>query len=180
MKKIMIALAVVAFAAVAQAASLNWSITAKVVTESPTGSATTGRASFYTALVFMSSDAAAVDSALAAGDFSALSGLAVSTVQAAKAGGFSGTVADLTGSSATIFTVVFDTQASGDALNTAKYYLKSEAVTQNTYSGTDAATTANFDSSFGKSSWTAVAPEPTSGMLMLVGLAGLALRRRRA
>ena len=28
--------------------------------------------------------------------------------------------------------------------------------------------------------WTAVAPEPTSGLLMLVGLAGLALRRRRA
>ena len=180
MKKIMIAMAVVAFAAVAQAASLNWSITAKVVTESPTGSATAGRASFYTALVFMSSDAAAVDTALAAGDFSALSGLAVSTVQAAKAGGFSGTVADLTGSSATIFTVVFDTQAAGDALDTAKYYLKSEAVTQNTYSGTDAATTANFDSSFGKSSWTAVAPEPTSGLLMLVGLGALALRRRRA
>lgn len=28
--------------------------------------------------------------------------------------------------------------------------------------------------------WTAVVPEPTSGLLMLVGLAGLALRRRRA
>ena len=180
MKKIMIALAVVAFAAVAQAASLNWSITAKVVTESPTGSATTGRASFYTALVFMSSDAAAVDSALAAGDFSALSGLAVNSYQAAKAGSFGGTVADLTGSSATIFTVVFDTQAAGDALNTAKNYIKSETVTQNTYSGTDIPTTANFDSSFAKSSWTAVVPEPTSGLLMLVGLAGLALRRRRA
>jgi hypothetical protein len=126
------------------------------------------------------SDAAAVDTALAAGDFSALSGLAVSTVQAAKAGGFSGTVADLTGSSATIFTVVFDTQAAGDALNTAKNYIKSETVTQNTYSGTDIPTTANFDSSFAKSSWTAVAPEPTSGLLMLVGLGALALRRRRA
>ena len=179
MKKVMIAMAVVAFAAVAQAASLNWSITAKVVTESPTGSATAGRASFYTALVFMSSDAAAVDSALAAGDFSALSGLAVNSYQAAKAGSFGGTVADLTGSSATIFTVVFDTQASGDALNTAKYYLKSEAVTQNTYSGTDAATTANFDSSFAKSSWTAVVPEPTSGLLLLLGVAGLALRRKQ-
>lgn len=34
---------------------------------------------------------------------------------------------------------------------------------------------------FLNSSWQAVAvPEPTSGLLMLVGLAGLALRRRRA
>ena len=34
---------------------------------------------------------------------------------------------------------------------------------------------------FAGQSWTAVAvPEPTSGLLMLVGLAGLALRRRRA
>ena len=29
-------------------------------------------------------------------------------------------------------------------------------------------------------SWTASVPEPTSGLLMLIGLAGLALRRRRA
>jgi hypothetical protein len=28
-------------------------------------------------------------------------------------------------------------------------------------------------------SWTAMAPEPTSGLLLLIGCAGLALRRRR-
>lgn len=179
MKKIMIAMAVVALAAVAQAASLDWSVTGKIVTESPTGSATAGRASYYTALVFMSSDSAAVDTALAAGDFTALSGLAVDTFQAGKAGSFGGTVSDLSGSSATIFTVVFDTQASGDALDTATYYLKSATVTQTTYSGTDIPTTANFDTSFTGSSWTAI-PEPTSGLLMLVGLGALALRRKRA
>ena len=37
---------------------------------------------------------------------------------------------------------------------------------------------ANIGTSVG--SWTAAVPEPTSGLLMLVGLAGLALRRRRA
>ena len=33
---------------------------------------------------------------------------------------------------------------------------------------------------FLNSSWHVAVPEPTSGLLMLVGLAGLALRRRRA
>lgn len=32
----------------------------------------------------------------------------------------------------------------------------------------------------GSADWTAVAPEPTSGLLLLIGVAGLALRRRRA
>ena len=37
------------------------------------------------------------------------------------------------------------------------------------------------DSSKGSTAWTAAAvPEPTSGLLMLLGMAGLALRRRRA
>lgn len=33
---------------------------------------------------------------------------------------------------------------------------------------------------FGSAGWYSVAPEPTSGLLMLLGMAGLALRRRRA
>ena len=32
----------------------------------------------------------------------------------------------------------------------------------------------------GAAGWTSVAPEPTSGLLLLIGVAGLALRRRRA
>ena len=58
-------------------------------------------------------------------------------------------------------------------------------LTSNTITGTFEANTIGdiqFESA-GATSWTASAaavPEPTSGLLMLVGLAGLALRRRRA
>ena len=37
----------------------------------------------------------------------------------------------------------------------------------------------NFSTAISNASWSAV-PEPTSGLLMLLGMAGLALRRRRA
>lgn len=179
MKKIMIALTVVAFAAIAQAASLNWAITSKIVTESPAGSASAGRASYYTALVFMESDLAAVNSALEAKDFDGLQDLAVSSYQASKTGAFSGAISDLTGTSASIFTVIFDTQAAGDTIDTAQNYIMSEVVTANTYSGTDAPTTASFDAAFGESKYQAI-PEPTSGLLLLLGVAGLALKRKRA
>ena len=179
MKKIMVAMAVVAFATVAQAAALNWAIAGKVVTESPAGSASAGRASYYTALVFAESDMAAVNTALEAKDYAKLQDLSLSSAQAAKSGAFAGTISDLTGSTASIFTVIFDTQAAGDAISTAQNYIMSEVVTANTYSGTDAATTASFDAAFGESKYQAI-PEPTSGLLLLLGVAGLALKRKRA
>ena len=61
-----------------------------------------------------------------------------------------------------------------------------EAVSMTTRANGDSnstATTAELkptSASFSGATWTAVAPEPTSGLLMLVGLGALALRRRRA
>ena len=37
-----------------------------------------------------------------------------------------------------------------------------------------------YTGAVGSAGWTQVAPEPTSGLLLLIGVAGLALRRRRA
>ena len=183
MKKLMIAVLAVATAVVANAASVNWSMSNGVLAPSPDGSQSSGRCSYYTMLIFTDSQASAVDAAIAAGNFTSLSTLAVSTSQAAKAGGFTGAVNGLTGASATLFAVVFDTYSTTEGIADAGYYYKTGTVTQNTFdpTGSDPATTAVFTSTQMTGTWTATAvPEPTSGLMLLLGMAGLALRRRRA
>jgi len=181
MKKLMIAVLAVATAVVANAASVNWSMSNGVLTPSPDGSQSAGRCSYYTMLIFTDSQASAVNAAIAKGNFTSLSTLAVSTSQAAKAGGFTGVVNGLTGSSATLFAVVFDTYSSTETIANAGYYYKTGTVTQNTFdpTGSDPATTAVFTATQMTGKWTAV-PEPTSGLMLLLGMAGLALKRKRA
>ena len=184
MKKILVAVIAIASAFAVNAASVNWLMSNGVLSPSPDGSATSGRCSYYTMLVFTADQATEVDSAIAAGNFTTLSTIAVSSYQAGKAGTFSGAVDNLTGTSASLFAVVFDTYSSTETIADAGYYYKTGTVTQDTYdpSGSDPATTANFTATQMTGTWTSTAaiPEPTSGLLMLLGMAGLALRRRRA
>jgi len=183
MKKLIVAALAIASAVVVNAASVNWSMANGVLAPSPDGSASSGRASYYTMLIFTDSQASAVDSAIAAGNFTSLGTLAKSTYQAAKAGTFGGTVSGLTGTSATLFAVVFDTYSTTETIADAGYYHKTGTVTQNTFdpTGSDPATTAVFTSTQMTGTWTATSvPEPTSGVMLLLGMAGLALRRRRA
>lgn len=181
MKKMLIGCCAAVLAVAANAASVNWSMANGVLTPSPDGSAMTGRASYYTMLVFNNEDAAAVQAALSGAtiDYATLSSTAVSSYQAGKAGSFAGVVNDLTGSSATLFALIFDT-ANGETIDKAGYYYKTETVTQNTYdpTGSDPATMASFTSDQMTGTWQAV-PEPTSGLLLLLGVAGLALRRKQ-
>ena len=184
MKKLIIGVFAVAAAIVANAASVDWSLANGVLSPSPDGSSTSGRCSYYTMLVFTDSQAEAVNTAIAAGNFASLSTLAQSSYVAGKAGSFSGTVTDLTGTSATLFAVVFDTYSTTETIADAGYYYKTGTITQSTYdpTGSDPATKAVFTATQMTGTWTSTAavPEPTSGLLMLLGMAGLALRRRRA
>lgn len=183
MKKLIIAALAVASAIAVNAASVNWSMANGVLSPSPDGTQSSGRASYYTMLIFTDSQAGDVNAAIAANNFASLGTMAVSTYQAGKAGSFSGVVNGLTGSSATLFAVVFDTYSSTETIADAGYYYKTGTVTQSTFdpTGSDPATTAVFTATQMTGTWTATSvPEPTSGLMLLLGMAGLALRRKRA
>lgn len=172
MKKMMIALAVIAIAGMTQAASFKWS-TSALYAPNADGSVSTTVASEATgtwlATVTLYSDAGCTS------PIAGVTGNSSSTVNA-----MSNAIGDTFGGA----TFAFD--------NTTMYYAVLD-LTYTTAAGTQTLTTdvvstklkttgntsLNFSTAISNASWSAV-PEPTSGLLMLLGMAGLALRRRRA
>ena len=189
MKKLIIVAAVALTAALTQAASVSWSVSG--LKDSEGNSLTSGAGYVFTTKGSNATTIDAVTTALAGltsasalqtwlqsnalaalkGDVSSTSLISVSGVDLATSG-----VPEKT-SSTSLFAVIVDDDSFGEGV---KYAVTGEsnkvktpaASTTNvaTFNLTAPATTA----------WTAVAPEPTSGLLMLVGLGALALRRRRA
>lgn len=183
MKKIMIAIGAIAIAAYSQAASVRWNVTG--VSADPAGTAYTGYKLYLCDASVYTASALAAD--LAAGNFDALStsGFVQATATTVQQGTSAAakistlyTGGDYTaGNSYTFYTLVLN--AEGDA---ATYFSISADVTQTApTAGTMNMAFTNL-SSGAQTAWTATTavPEPTSGLLMLLGMAGLALRRRRA
>ena len=81
-----------------------------------------------------------------------------------------------------LYAVVFDTTTVTDASNYFVTSMNSKAkAIANSTSNTEFALGSQLTASQSAASWTAVAaPEPTSGLLLLLGMAGLALKRKRA
>jgi len=188
MKKIMIAAVAIAFAAVAHAAAFNWS-------SSGTNSAKT----------FYGPDGATT---LASGTVvylldSGISGNSQSDIVEGFRGGK--TIADFT----TVTSTTLDSNSRltakefsyGSAGNDYNFYMvivsgdnvfvsadkgaygQASDTVNVLFTGIKGATqTLNADGAYASAGWysTAAVPEPTSGLLMLLGMAGLALRRRRA
>ena len=173
MKKIIIGVCAVMLGIAAQAATVNWSSNA--IQSSPDNAVAAG----WLVEIYSSSVVYDYEAAMA-GDIAAwASGSTVAAGQTFRATG-SGVQSD--GTTASYYAVVYDASSIAGAKN----YIVSDLVTVTTaandatanlaFGAMNASTAAN---KFLNSSWTAV-PEPTSGLLMLVGLAGLALRRKRA
>ena len=196
MKKIMIACVAVAMAAVAQAATVNWTIMNVYSPSDSTAKVATGSMSAWLFVTANTTDVttiptttmAAVQAVLDSGDLTGLASLsAANAVNTTAAGSIAGATG-LTGFSSgslTAFAVVVDSATLADAEN---YFLVSggETKTATFTSATGAKPLAWGDQTSytqGAGKWTSVAtdvPEPTSGLLLLLGMAGLALRRKVA
>lgn len=200
MKKLVFMLAAVAAVACANAATVSWTITG--VTENST-SLTQG----HTYMFFADSASAAATQMAALVDLAG-SGVAAFTTamgasawndtkKATAAGTFSiGTSAAMGGYTLPTneslglsgntkyyaYAVIFDTETITDASH---YIVAQGTATTSGFSTKDSSTTQTAAAMFGSQSartWYEVSniPEPTTGLLVLLGVAGLALRRRRA
>ena len=175
MKKIIIGVCAVMLGIAAQAATVNWS--ANAIQSSPDNAVAAG----WLVQIYSSDVVYSYEAANAGTIATWASGSTVAAGTTFRATG-SGSQAD--GSTVSYYAVVYDASTVAGAKN----YIVSDVVSVSTaangatanlpFGAMTATTSAN---KFLNSSWTAVAvPEPTSGLLMIVGLAGLALRRRRA
>jgi len=176
MKKLLIAAAMVCAAAFAQAATVNWGVSN--VKNSAGAAPTAGWAvmAFYTA---KDAGSAAIVSAIqskTAGDLAFDSATLITSFGSGKVNAHNGTATGITDTSKNydFYFVVFN---DSDATKATEYAMVSALNKE--YSSIDGKFSASGN--FSGATWqTTSVPEPTSGLLMLLGVAGLALRRRRA
>ena len=192
----MIACVAVAMAAVAQAASINWAIGNIYSPSDSTAKVAAGSVSAWLFVTANSTDVttgipvttlAAVQGVLDSGDLTGLSSLAAAHGANNAVGTFTGATG-LTGFSSgslTAFAVVID---STDLATAENYFLVNSGETKSaTFTSATGAKALGFGDQAtitqSAGGWTSVAtdvPEPTSGLLLLLGMAGLALRRKVA
>ena len=191
MKKLMIMLGAVAAAIGVQAASIDWSVANNGwVLDSGSKAASGYTVYLINGATALETIAAAIDGTTGAFDANQtwVYGSAATDNNKGRVSELTTTTDKLTRGTKYDFSVLMiDTAAEGGPK-----YMVSDTFAQKAYKvgddeamaisfGADAlgANALTYDSSTAANGWAAV-PEPTSGLLMLLGMAGLALRRRRA
>ena len=181
MKKLMMLMGVAALACSVHAATANWTVTDAYQYESTTKikASTTN----YAFLLLYSSDATDLGYEVAAANSLAFD-QTVKKIYSGAAEGLGGTGStakshDTYGTGAYYYMVLYNSK--GDASETAfDYYYVSQALV-----GDPNAVAPNTPlplkwQSNTSTTYTAAVPEPTSGLLLLLGVAGIALKRKRA
>ncbi len=195
MKKIMLALSIALTAGVMQAASLNWVVAGVTLPETTTPANGVAVYMFLTAaggntLSFVPTASlttvSEVESAITGGTFTGAGAYVSSTLNSSGATTAATGVSTSfgAGDSLTAFAVIFD---NADVSLATSYMIAQSAtgdteLSQSWTSSTGAKVLNWGNQTTNGTTWTSMAavPEPTSGLLMLLGMAGLALRRRRA
>ena len=189
MKKLMLAAVAIAMAVVANAASIKWSTQFEVGDGTEAGLTSATVAYLIDSSVLSQSDlynavigGSTLDAAVAGKNISSasMSDGTISTKTITLDGSYT------VGSALKTYMVLFDSDL--NALYFSEEISKNVAATGSPAYGFESnssieaamADMSSFDTSAGGWVSTAAVPEPTSGLLMLLGMAGLALRRRRA
>ena len=182
-EKLIMALTVVVCATVVQAASFNW--TSSGTNASKTFYGTDGNTIagmtvylFDAATVSQGDLLAGLRSGDTIADYTVVASQTLDTNSRLSAKGFEYGTA---GETYSFYMAIVDGDNVFISANASDANAQASATTDVKFSGIKTATSANHgNASYSAAGWYQAVPEPTSGLLMLVGLAGLALRRRRA
>ena len=179
MKKLILTLTISCVTCLINAAAVDWSAGGIV---DPVATATAGKntpANGWLGYMILASDVSTVTSNLGKGDFSSLTSKAVGPTKTTTSKGQFAT-SSATGSVASGDQTFYLVVLNANTTDAATAYFISAGNTVSVDSSLDTMVSFGSQINYTKdaSSWVAI-PEPTSGLLMLFGMAGLALRRKQ-